>query len=90
VNHDFLDPPWDETKVVLVDSATIKKAVKYIVGCEACSPRDAEIRFDNILDHLTGHNPRNTDYVFDKPGKCPRCMGPVTEKTLIELAADPE
>jgi hypothetical protein len=34
-----------------------------ITGCEACC-EDAEIRFDNILDRLTGSDPSVTDYVL--------------------------
>ena len=40
---DFFDPKPEEQNVVLVDAITLHKAEKLILGCEACSPEDAEL-----------------------------------------------
>jgi hypothetical protein len=47
--------------VVLVDAATLRKAERLIESCEHCNPEGAEIPFDNILDRVTGSDPRVTD-----------------------------
>jgi len=36
--------------VVLIKSATLRKAEQLIESCEHCNPDGAEIPFDNILD----------------------------------------
>jgi hypothetical protein len=41
--------------------------------------------FDWVLDQVTGSDPTVTDYVLAESGTCPRCRGPVTEKTLVDL-----
>jgi len=48
-----------------------------------CNPSDAEIPFDNILDRVTGSDPSVTDYILESPAKCPNCLRPILEKTLI-------
>ena len=63
--------------------ATILEAQSRILGCEACS-QDAEIPFDWLLDEVTENSGSEVDYVLSEPAKCPKCMGVVTEKTLIE------
>ena len=50
---DFFDPTPETQDVVLVDSGTLRKAEKLILGCEGCAPEDAEIPFDNVLDRVT-------------------------------------
>jgi hypothetical protein len=57
---DFFDPPWEQTKIVLIELATLRKAQHMIGRCEACSGT-AEIPFDWILDKLTGSNRKVTD-----------------------------
>jgi hypothetical protein len=49
---DFFDPPTDQQNVVLVDAATLRKAGRLIIGCEACAPEDADLPFDNVLDRV--------------------------------------
>jgi hypothetical protein len=71
--------------VELVEATDLRKAEKLILGCEACSPEDAELPFDNVLDRVTGNDPAVTDYIFEKPAKCPRCMQEIREKTLVEV-----
>jgi hypothetical protein len=69
-----------------VDAATLQKAEKLILGCEACSPEDAELPFDNVLDRVTGNDPEVTDFIFvEAMAKCPRCMREIGEKTLVEV-----
>jgi hypothetical protein len=38
-------------------AATRRKAEALIIGCEGCSPEDAELPFDNVLDCVTGNDP---------------------------------
>ena len=80
------DPRPEAQNVVLVDAGTLRKAEKLILGCEACSPEDAELLFDNVLDRVTGNDPAVTDYIFvEVMAKCPRCLREVGEKTLVEV-----
>jgi hypothetical protein len=73
-------------KVVLVDTATLRKAEKLIDSCEHCNDEGAEIPFDNILDRVTASDPSVTDYILEPPAKCPNCRRDILEKTLIEPA----
>ena len=41
--------------------------------------------FDWVLDRVSGFDSAVTDYVLAKQAKCPRCKGPIVEKTLIDL-----
>jgi hypothetical protein len=67
------DPKPEEQNVVLVDVSTLRKAEKLILGCETCSPEDAELPFDNVFDRVTGNDPAVTDYIFvETMAKCPR------------------
>ena len=75
--RDSFDLPSEKTNVVLVDVATLRKAEQRIASCEACTPDAAEIPFDQVLDEISGCNPRIVDYVLTKAGKCPRCAGPL-------------
>jgi hypothetical protein len=51
---DFFDPTPEEQIVVLIDGAILRNAERLIESCEHCNPEGAEIRFDNILDRVTG------------------------------------
>ena len=42
------------------------KAEKLIVGCEGCSPENAELPFVNMPDRVTGNDAAVTDYIFVK------------------------
>jgi len=66
-----------KTIPVLIDGATVCAAERQIDSCEACAPDEAETPFDYILDSITGCEPESTDYVLEKPAKCPRCSGEV-------------
>src|SRR5262245_56185719 len=80
-----LDP--EQQNVVLIETATLRKAQHIISGCEACS-ETAEIPFDNVLDRLTGSDPSVTDYVLETPARCLQCGGMISEKTLVEWDCD--
>jgi hypothetical protein len=82
--REFFDPSPEEQQIVLVDAATIRRAVRLIVACEACSPEDAELPFDNVLDRVTGRDPSVTDYILEEQAKCPDCRRAINEKTLVE------
>jgi hypothetical protein len=79
--HASLDPK--DRKVVFVDADTINKAQDMILWCERCDP-DAEIPFSEILDRLMGSDHTVTDYLLEKPGRCPRCLGAITETTFVQ------
>ena len=70
-------PSWKNTIPVLIDGETIRSAERQIDSCEACTPAEAEIPFDYILDSITGCEPEFTDYILEKPAHCPRCSGEV-------------
>jgi ssDNA-binding Zn-finger/Zn-ribbon topoisomerase 1 len=80
MSRDFFDPTPEEQNVVLVDTATLRKAERLIESCENCNLDAAEIPFDNILDRLTGSDPSVTDYVLETPAKCPNCRHEIVEK----------
>jgi hypothetical protein len=63
----------------------VHRVDEMLTGCEACSPEDADLPFDWILDLLTGNNPAITDYILEEPAKCPRCRREIKEKTLVEI-----
>jgi hypothetical protein len=76
----------EKQSVVLVGAGTLHQAEKLIIGCEGCSPCDAEISFDSILDRVTGNNRQLSHYVFvDAKAYCPNCSREINEKTLVEV-----
>ena len=70
MTRDFFDPPPEEQDVVLVEAGTLRKAERLIEACEQCHDQ-AEIPFDTILDRVTGSDPSVTDYLMERPAKCP-------------------
>jgi hypothetical protein len=84
MTQDFFDSTPEQQNVVLVDSATLRKAEQLIQSCEHCNPEGAEIPFDVILDRVTGSDPSVTDYVLEQPAKCPNSRREILETTLIE------
>ena len=85
MTRDFFDPPWEQTNIVLVDAATVRRSERLIIGCEECNPDEAELPFDNVLDRVTGNDPSVTDYVLEGLAKCPRCLAQMIETTLVAL-----
>ena len=69
MTRDFFDPTPEQQNVLLIDPATLRKAEQLIESCEGCNPEDAEIPFDNILNRVTGSDPRVTDYVPEAAAK---------------------
>ena len=84
MERDFFDPEIERQIIVLVETATLRQSERLIESCEHCNEEGAEIPFDNILDRVTGSDPKVTDYILEKPAKCPNCRREVLEKTLIE------
>jgi hypothetical protein len=82
---DFFDPTPEQQVIVLVESATLRRAEQLIQSCEHCNDEGAQIPFDNILDRVTGSDPSVTDYILEEPTKCPPCRRDILEKTLIVL-----
>ena len=85
--RDFFDPTPEQQNVILVDAEILRKAERLIESCEACNEDDAQIPFDNILDRVTGSDPR-TDYILESPAKCLTCRRDILEKTLIEPTSE--
>jgi hypothetical protein len=84
--RDFIDPSPEKHNIVLVPLATLLKAEWFIGSCEHCNAAGAELRFDCILDQLTGSDPSVTDYLLETPAMCPNCYRSIFENTLVEAA----
>ena len=82
--RDFFHPTPEEQNIVLVAVATLRKAERFIESCEFCNPDVAKIPFDHILDEITGSDPTVTDYLLERPARCPHCHRNIIEKTLVE------
>jgi hypothetical protein len=83
MGREFYDPSPEQQVIVLVASETLLRAERLIESCERCNPDDAEIPFDWILDRVTGSDSSATDYILERPAKCPFCRRDITEKTLV-------
>ena len=83
----FKRSPEEQMEIVLIDQATMDKALCEVVGCAFCSP-SAGIPFNYVLDRVTGNHLNLTHYIFEISGTCKRCGAPITEKTLVELQND--
>ena len=84
MSPDFFDPPLDELDIIPVVERTIAQATRFVVGCESCTPEEAEFPFDWVLDYVTGRLGSRTNYVLETPAKCPNCRRDVLEKTLVD------
>jgi hypothetical protein len=82
--RDLFDPSPEEHNIELVSATKLREAEKLIESCEHCNPEGAEIPFDEILDRVTQSDPIVTDYILERPAKCPYCRREVLEKTLVE------
>ncbi len=74
---DRIYPKWRKSIPVRVELDILRRAEQQIESCEHCTPDEAEIPFDYVLDTLTGCDPETTDYVLPKSGFCPRCREPL-------------
>ena len=63
MSRDFFDPTTEQQNVILIDTATLRKAKQMIESCEHCNAVGAEIPFDWILDRVTGSDCSVTDCV---------------------------
>jgi hypothetical protein len=84
MNRDFFDSIPEKQVVILIDTATLRKAEQVIESCEHCNLEGADIPFDTFLDRFTGNDPSVTDYILEVPAKCPNCRREIFEKTLVE------
>jgi len=73
----------EDVHIFLVDGPVLSEGLSWVSGCEHCSEY-ALIRFDYILDALTGADP-TTEYIMCRPPRCPRCRLRITEKTRVVL-----
>jgi hypothetical protein len=73
-----------EIRIALVDDSMLLRVQEWLSACEGCVD-DAMIRFDDLIDSLTGYDPTTTEYLMSHPVACPRCGGPIIEKTLVAL-----
>ena len=80
----FFDPTPEETVIVFVERETVRDAERFIKSCEHCNPDDAEWPFNVVLDRVTESDPKVTDYILERPARCPGCLCEILEKTLIE------
>jgi hypothetical protein len=71
-------------QLIPVGGPTIIQAEQLIESCERCNPEGAKTPFDNVLNRVTGANPNTTDYILERPAKCPYCCCDLFEKTRIE------
>ena len=77
------DPTPDELVIVLVPDDVLYGARGRILGCDTCSPEDADIPFDWLLDEFYQAIEPVREYFIEHPIFCPRCGGSITEKTPI-------
>jgi hypothetical protein len=74
-----------DIQVITVEKPMVCRAVKWLAGCEACMPGEAQVPFAWVLDRVTGCDGKTTDYVMVRPARCPKCVGDVLESTIIQL-----
>jgi hypothetical protein len=53
---------------------------RLIESCEHCNSAGAEIPFDNILDRVTGSDPRATDYILENAGEVSELSAPCSRE----------
>jgi hypothetical protein len=76
--------PVENSTTQLVDTNTLRKALRLVSGCRRCSPY-AEIPFNSILDSVTGSDPTEAQYiVIQGTARCPQCDRIMNENTLVE------
>ena len=79
-------PPFrvENSNILLVDTDTLRKALRLVSGCRRCSPY-SDIPFNSILDSVTGSDPTNVQYiVIQGTARCPRCERVMNENTLVD------
>jgi len=74
-------------EIVPVDAAMLQRLEKLILGCHMCSPF-AEVPLFVILDRLRDAPTARTQYILERPARCPRCKRQMTEHTLVDMEAE--
>jgi len=77
------DPTPEELIIVLVPDNVLCDARGRILGCDTCSPEDADIPFDWLLDEFYGPIEPGREYLIKHPIVCPWCGASITEKTPV-------
>lgn len=80
----FFRPTLEQVQLLCVTPRTLAIAERWVLGCESCSPEDAELPFDYVIDSVLRSDPSTTDYIFGQPAHCLKCRAPLFEKTLVE------
>lgn len=76
--------PVENSNILLVDSNTVRKALRLVSGCRRCSPY-ADIPFNSILDKVTGSDPTTAQYiVIQGMARCPHCGCMMNENTFVD------
>lgn len=78
----YFDISDEDQEVVFIDEPTLLDAESFVAACENCCEQ-AELPFDQLLDAITGCDPRTTEYVICHAAKCAACRHEIVEKTLI-------
>jgi hypothetical protein len=86
MSRNSFDPKPEQHRILLVRAFIVRKADWRIESCEHCNPEGAELPFADILNQVTGSDPSVTDYLLERPAKCPNCRRDVLEKTLVQAA----
>jgi hypothetical protein len=73
-----------EIDVAFVDEPFVLSAEDFVSGCQRCD-ETALIPFDYVLDAIIGCDPRLTEYLMYRLGRCPRCCAEINEKTLVAV-----
>jgi hypothetical protein len=79
----LFDLPLEATQILSVSSTTQQKAEAMILGCEKCT-KGVDVSFEDLIDRVTGLDPAVTQYILGEPSRCPRCLGNITETTLVK------
>ena len=76
------DPEFFECELITVPPKDAFRAAAEVYSCEFRNP-DAQIPFDWLLRDVM-NRPGMYEFILQEPAKCPKCLSPVTEKTLVE------
>jgi hypothetical protein len=87
MSRDFFDQT-PEKQAVLIEREVIRNAEGFIYSCEHCNPQGADLPFVEILDVMTGSDPKITDYILEAPAKCPNCRVRFSKRRLLNLQND--
>ena len=71
--------------VIAVSQLSVFLAESRVVGCSMCSSR-ATIRFERLLDEVTGQREQQPSYVLPFLAACPSCDAAIAETTLVEAS----